>query len=72
VNLEPNERWMNTLLHEYGHAIYDKLIDRALPYLLREPAHIITTEAIALLMGRLVQDEFWRVSPCSSSCAGDW
>lgn len=52
-NLKDNEWWMGTQLHELGHAVYDKYIDPALPYLLREPAHICMTEAIAMLFGRL-------------------
>jgi peptidyl-dipeptidase A len=58
-NNRPNERWMGTMLHEFGHAIYDKFHDPDLPYLLREPAHIMTTEAIALFMGRLDKDARW-------------
>ena len=30
-----------------------------LPYILREPAHILSTEAIAMLMGRLENDPDW-------------
>lgn len=52
-NLKDNEWWMGTQLHELGHAVYDKYIDPNLPYLLREPAHICMTEAIAMLFGRL-------------------
>src|SRR5207253_1354218 len=31
-NLVSNERWMETLLHELGHAVYDKFLDRSLPF----------------------------------------
>jgi peptidyl-dipeptidase A len=58
-NNRPNERWMSTTLHEFGHAVYDKFLDPDLPYLLREPAHIMTTEAIALFMGRLTKNADW-------------
>jgi peptidyl-dipeptidase A len=58
-NIQPSEYWMATLLHEYGHAVYDQQIDRALPYLLRVPAHILTTEASAMLFGRLSKDAAW-------------
>ena len=58
-NNRSDERWMSTTLHEFGHAIYDKYLDQDLPYLLREPAHILTTEAIALFMGRLTKDAHW-------------
>lgn len=58
-NNRSNERWMGTMLHEFGHAVYDKFHDPNLPYLLREPAHTLTTEAIALFMGRLTKDSRW-------------
>jgi len=52
-NLRDNSYWMATQLHELGHAVYDKYIDPSLPYLLRTYAHISTTEAIAMLFGRM-------------------
>ena len=55
-NLRPTEKWMGTQLHELGHAVYDKYLDQSLPYLLRQPAHILMTEAIAMLFGRLSKD----------------
>ena len=58
-NLEPNLRWDRTLLHELGHAVYDQLIDHTLPWVLREPPHTLSTEAIAILMGERVFDETW-------------
>lgn len=50
---------MNTMLHEFGHGVYDKYIDQSLPYVLREPAHIFTTEAIAMLFGRFSNNPQW-------------
>jgi peptidyl-dipeptidase A len=58
-NVKPDHYWMSTMLHEYGHAVYDKYHDAALPFLLREPAHILSTEAIAMLMGRLSDNGEW-------------
>jgi peptidyl-dipeptidase A len=58
-NVKPNHNWMSTLLHEFGHASYDKYIDIKLPYTLREPAHTFTTEAIAMMMGRLASNSSW-------------
>lgn len=58
-NIKPNEKWMNTMLHEYGHAVYDKFIDRQLPFSLRDPAHTFTTEAIAQLFGRMATNAKW-------------
>ncbi len=58
-NINPNSYWMNTMLHEFGHAVYDKNIDRSLPFVIRQPAHIFTTEGIAMLFGRLPQNAQW-------------
>jgi peptidyl-dipeptidase A len=58
-NLRPNLRWMDTLLHELGHAVYNKYIPTNLPWLLRTISHILTTEAMALLMGTATLDPEW-------------
>jgi len=58
-NIVPNERWMQTMLHELGHAIYDKYIDQALPFLLREPAHPFTTEGVAMFFGSYSSNANW-------------
>ncbi|HLM67469.1 MAG TPA: M2 family metallopeptidase, partial [Longimicrobium sp.] len=58
-NMRPNEKWMGTLLHELGHAVYDSYVPRDLPYIVRGPAHILTTEAVAMYMGRLTRDPAW-------------
>ncbi|MFL5383835.1 MAG: M2 family metallopeptidase [Longimicrobiaceae bacterium] len=58
-NLRPNEKWTSTLLHELGHAVYDINLPRGLPYFLRTVAHTLTTEAIAMYMGRLTRDPAW-------------
>ncbi len=58
-NLKNNEYWMETMLHEFGHAVYDKYREPKLPYFLRMPAHIFTTEAIAMFFGRLSRDPLW-------------
>jgi len=59
ANVRPDSYWAETMLHEFGHAVYDKYINPNLPYLLRAPAHINSTEAIALMMGSLVDDPTW-------------
>ena len=61
-NVRSDEYWMGTMLHEFGHAVYDQGIDRGLPFLLREPAHILTTEATAMLFGRLSKNAAWLTS----------
>jgi peptidyl-dipeptidase A len=58
-NCRDNASWAGTMLHEYGHAVYDLYIPAALPYFLREVAHTNSTEAIAMLFGRLTHDPAW-------------
>jgi peptidyl-dipeptidase A len=59
LNLKSNENWAETLLHELGHGVYFWYTDQTdLPYLLRE-SHMITTEAIAEMMGGLTKNAKW-------------
>jgi peptidyl-dipeptidase A len=58
-NVKNNNQWMGTVLHELGHGVYDKNIDLKLPYFLRTPAHTFTTEAIAMMFGRLSSNPYW-------------
>ena len=74
-NIRKNERWMSTMLHEFGHAVYDKYNDRKLPFFLRTPAHTLTTEAIAMLNGRMSKNPEWLskiagLSPADSQRVG--
>jgi len=59
ANVQPGSYWTNTMLHEFGHAVYDRHINPRLPYLLRTYAHLCTTEAVALMMGFLADDPGW-------------
>ncbi len=59
ANVRNDNYWMETMLHELGHAVYDKYLDRSLPYLLRKYPHLCTTEASAMYFGRLTQDPDW-------------
>lgn len=56
---KPDAYWADTMLHEFGHAVYDRHVNPKLPYLLRTEAHISTTEAIALMMEGLAGDPGW-------------
>ena len=51
-NVKPTIKWLETVLHELGHAIYELGFDEKLPWILKEPPHMITTEAMALIAGR--------------------
>ena len=61
-NTKNNQSWMNTLLHEYGHAVYSKYNDPHLPFALRDAAHIFTTEAVAMFFGRLASNPNWMMA----------
>lgn len=58
ANVVPGQQWLDTMLHELGHATFDSGVDGALPWLLRD-CHVVVTEGIAILMGRLVGDAEW-------------
>lgn len=58
-NVQPNERWADTMLHEFGHGIYDREVRSDVPWLLHGAAHALTTEGVAMLFGRLVRDPEW-------------
>lgn len=58
-NLKPNAYWMDTLVHELAHGVYDTYLDPDLPFLLREASHSITTEGIAQMFGAMTKNEEW-------------
>ncbi|WP_077618435.1 M3 family metallopeptidase [Litchfieldia sinesaloumensis] len=60
VNLNSSTYWATALLHELGHAVYYKYIDKELPFILRFQSHTITTEAIALFFGRQTKMVEWQ------------
>lgn len=62
VNLRPTAEWMDTLLHENGHAVYDKYLDPSLPFNLRQSSHTLTTEGVAMLFGALAKNPSWLVA----------
>ncbi|HET9729860.1 MAG TPA: M2 family metallopeptidase, partial [Acidimicrobiia bacterium] len=57
-NNVPGETWTETMLHEFGHAVYFVGVGRDLPWALRTMDSCLT-EGIAMLCGRLVQDPDW-------------
>jgi len=58
-NTKDNHYWMRTLLHEFGHGVYDYYLDSKLSWTLRTPAHIFTTEAVAMLFDRYATNPYW-------------
>jgi peptidyl-dipeptidase A len=60
-NVKPNAKWMDTVLHEAGHGVYSLGHDPRLPYNLRTPAHIFTTEGVAMMFGAKARDPQWLV-----------
>lgn len=60
ANIVPNEYWMGTMLHELGHAVYSsKNIPEAVPYILRDASHILTTEGVAMQFERFSKNRAW-------------
>ncbi|MGI8651096.1 MAG: M2 family metallopeptidase [Rubrobacter sp.] len=75
ANVRADHYWTDTMLHEFGHAVYDKHHDPFLPYFLRSVAHTNTTEAIALMMGSLSDDPLWLTNIAGlpeEATAGAW
>jgi peptidyl-dipeptidase A len=62
LNIQPKAEWMDTMLHESGHAVYSAYNDPDLPYNLRDSAHILTTEGVAMLFGALGKNPGWMVA----------
>jgi peptidyl-dipeptidase A len=59
LNVTDNLYWMSTMLHELGHGVYSKYVNRDLPFLLRLESHTFLTEAIAMLMERQASNADW-------------
>jgi peptidyl-dipeptidase A len=60
LNVEPNARWMGTLLHELGHTIYQDGIDRTeLPYDLRDDPQGFLNEGFAMFCEQPMTDPAW-------------
>lgn len=59
ANVRGDRRWLETMLHESGHGVYDKYIGGGLPYLLRTYPHYAVTEAVAMFFGELAHDPAW-------------
>jgi peptidyl-dipeptidase A len=56
ANIEQNNYWASTLLHEFGHSVYTtnkNFIPQYLPYPIRQDAHILCTEGVAMMFERL-------------------
>ncbi len=60
ANVVPSERWLSTMLHELGHAVYSsKNIPDSLPYVVRSEAHILCTEGVAMMYERFAGKSSW-------------
>lgn len=60
-NITGSERWMGTMIHEFGHGVYSLGHDanEELPFLLRDAAAPFTTEAVAMLFERQSKNPEW-------------
>jgi peptidyl-dipeptidase A len=62
LNVEPNARWMGTLLHELGHTIYQDGIDRTrLAWDLRDDPQGFLNEGFAMFCEQPLSDPRWLV-----------
>jgi peptidyl-dipeptidase A len=60
ANISDNEAWMGTMLHEFGHGVYSLGHDiPSNPFFLKNAAHAFTTEAVAMIFGRLSRNPEW-------------
>jgi peptidyl-dipeptidase A len=60
LNVERNARWMNTLLHELGHTVYQDGIDRTeLPYDLRDDPQGFLNEGFAMFCEQPSMEPRW-------------
>jgi peptidyl-dipeptidase A len=58
-NVKPNYSWMSTMMHEIGHSVYDFYMPDSIPFILKDPAHTFTTEAVAMMFGRMASNPQW-------------
>jgi peptidyl-dipeptidase A len=58
ANVVANQESADTMLHELGHGVYDLGLSAELPWLLRS-AHVVATEASAILFGSLARRRDW-------------
>lgn len=66
-SMRPDYYWMNTILHELGHATYARYNDPNLPWLLRTSTQAFTDEAVANFFGALAANPLW----IAESAGGD-
>ena len=59
ANVVPGKEWLATMLHECGHAAYEKNLPRSVPYVLRVESHALTTEGVAMMIERLAGNARW-------------
>ncbi len=59
ANVVPGEEWLSTMMHELGHSVYSKYLPRELPFALRDAAHTLTTEGIAMMFERFPGNVEW-------------
>lgn len=58
-NIKPTAKWMDTTLHELGHAVYSVNVNRFMPVNISHAAHPLTTEGVAMMFGALAKDPAW-------------
>jgi peptidyl-dipeptidase A len=59
ANVVPGKEWLGTMLHECGHAVYEKNLPQSVPYVLRVESHALTTEGVAMMFERMAGSPAW-------------
>jgi peptidyl-dipeptidase A len=60
ANIDTSDRWMSTMLHELGHAVYSsQYYPQELPWFLRDASHTLTTEGLAMMFERQTKVLRW-------------
>lgn len=59
ANLENDAISTDRILYETGFASTMKYVDSELPFILRQPAHFMVSDAIGILFSRLAKDPLW-------------
>ncbi|MGB7297595.1 MAG: M2 family metallopeptidase [Candidatus Aminicenantales bacterium] len=59
MNISPHSAFMETVLHQLGHAAYLENVDKKLPFVLRQEASIAASEGVAVFFEQLIYDDAW-------------
>jgi len=59
MNISPISAFMETVLHQLGHAAYLENVEKKLPFVLRQEASVAVSEGVAIFFEQLIYDAAW-------------